>query len=124
MYVELLCIFEKKIMLSKELIAASSIPIILSILIDGESYGYEIIRKVKEASAGKILYSDGTLYPVLRKLEDKEFILSEWKIADNQKRRRYYTITDKGLLQLREEKQNWKFMNELLNNLWTPLSLT
>lgn len=111
-------------MLSKELIAVSSIPIILSILIDGESYGYEIIKKVKEASAGKILYSDGTLYPVLRKLEDKEFILSEWKIADNQKRRRYYIITDKGLLQLREEKQNWKFMNELLNNLWTPLSLT
>ncbi|WP_316791341.1 PadR family transcriptional regulator [Pedobacter frigoris] len=110
-------------MLSKELIAVSSIPIILSTLIDGESYGYEIIKKVKEVSNGKILYSDGTLYPVLRKLEDKEFILSEWRIAENQKRRRYYTITQKGLLQLKEEKQSWEFMNELLNNLWTP-SLT
>ncbi len=110
--------------LSKELIAASSIPILLSTLIDGESYGYEIIKKVKEASNGKILYSDGTLYPVLRKLEDKEFILSEWKVAENQKRRRYYTITQKGLSQLREERRSWEFMNELLTNLWTPLPLT
>lgn len=109
--------------LSKELIAASSIPIILSTLIDGESYGYEIIKKVKEASQGKILYSDGTLYPVLRKLEDKEFIVSEWRIAENQKRRRYYQITKKGLAHLLEEKQSWVFMNDLLSNLWNPILL-
>lgn len=106
--------------LSKELIAASSIPIILSTLMDGESYGYEIIKKVKEVSGGKILYSDGTLYPVLRKLEDRELIQSEWKIAENEKRRRYYTITKKGMTQLKEEKQSWEFMNELLSNLWKP----
>lgn len=111
-------------MLSKELTAASSVPIILSTLIEGESYGYEIIKRVKEASKGKILYSDGTLYPVLRKLEDREFILSEWRIAENQKRRRYYTITNKGIMQLKEEKQSWEFMNGLLNTLWAPLPLT
>lgn len=110
--------------LSKELIAASSIPIILSTLIEGESYGYEIIKKVKEVSNGKLFYSDGTIYPVLRKLEDKELIQSEWKVAGNEKRRRYYTITEKGLAQLHQEKRNWEFMNELLNNLWKPFPLT
>jgi PadR family transcriptional regulator PadR len=111
-------------MISKELIAASSIPIILSTLVNGESYGYEIIKKIKEASNGKILFSDGTLYPVLRKLEDKELIISEWRIAENQKRRRYYNITDGGALYLKEEKHNWEIMNQLFNTLWTPLSLT
>ncbi|MBC6112487.1 helix-turn-helix transcriptional regulator [Pedobacter sp. CCM 8938] len=111
-------------MLSKELTAASSVSIILCTLIGGESYGYEIIKKVKDASQGRILYSDGTLYPVLRKLEDKELILSEWRIAENQKRRRYYTITAKGIMQLKQEKLSWEFMNGLLNILWAPLPLT
>ena len=57
--------------LSKELIGASSIPIILSILSRGESYGYEIIQQIREISDGNIEYKDGTLYPVLHKLEKK-----------------------------------------------------
>ncbi|MBB6107347.1 transcriptional regulator, PadR family [Mucilaginibacter lappiensis] len=112
------------IAISKDLIAASSIPIILSTLIQGESYGYEIIKKIKEVTNERLLYSDGTLYPVLRKLEDKELIISEWRIADNDKRRRYYQITAKGLEYLKAERLSWQFMNELLNTLWTPLSLT
>lgn len=111
-------------MISKELTAASSIPIILSTLLQGESYGYEIIKKVKDASMGEILYSDGTLYPVLRKLEDRELIYSEWRVADNEKRRRYYTITQAGIVHLRTEKRSWEFMNELLNTLWIPLPTT
>lgn len=110
--------------ISKDLIAASSIPIVLSTLVRNESYGYEIIKKVKEVSNDKLLYSDGTLYPVLRKLEDRELIISEWRIADNDKRRRYYKITIKGLEHLKAEQQSWNFMNELLNTLWTPPSLT
>ncbi|SEN09063.1 Transcriptional regulator PadR-like family protein [Mucilaginibacter gossypiicola] len=110
--------------ISKDLIAASSIPIVLSTLVRNESYGYEIIKKVKEVSNDKLTYSDGTLYPVLRKLEDRELIISEWRVADNDKRRRYYKITIKGLEHLKAEQQSWNFMNELLNTLWTPPSLT
>ncbi len=66
--------------LSKELIGASSIPIILSILSKNESYGYEIIQNVKEISNGKIEYGDGTLYPVLHKLEKKNSsnLIGKW----------------------------------------------
>ncbi|RYY36218.1 MAG: PadR family transcriptional regulator [Sphingobacteriaceae bacterium] len=105
---------------SKELLAASSIPLILSVLKRGESYGYELIKEVKEASGGKLQFSDGTLYPILRKLEDKELITSEWRIAENEKRRRYYNITEKGKDQLKQEKKNWEFLTTLLNTLWTP----
>ncbi|RYZ91796.1 MAG: PadR family transcriptional regulator [Sphingobacteriaceae bacterium] len=105
---------------SKELLAATSIPLILSVLKRGESYGYELIKEVKEASGGTLQFSDGTLYPILRKLEERELITSEWRIADNEKRRRYYNITDKGKTQLKQEKKNWEFLNGLLSTLWTP----
>ncbi|MEM8861969.1 MAG: helix-turn-helix transcriptional regulator [Chloroflexota bacterium] len=61
-------------MLSKDLVAASSRPMILSILSKGESYGYEILKTIKERSNGQIEWKDGMLYPVLRKLENEELI--------------------------------------------------
>lgn len=104
--------------LSKELIGASSIPIILSILSKGESYGYEIIQKIKKISNGRMTYADGTLYPVLHKLEKKELISSYWKIAENTRKRKYYKITEKGKKELVQEKENWKTINEIIDSLW------
>lgn len=103
---------------SKDLVAATSIPIILAVLNQGESYGYEIIQKVKDASKGQLQFSDGTLYPILRKLEDKELIVSEWRIADNEKRRRYYRITQKGNDHFDNERASWNMMHQLINELW------
>jgi len=110
-------------MFSRELIAASSIPLVLAVLSKGESYGYDIIRQIKEASKGELQFSDGTLYPVLRKLEDKELILSEWKIAENEKRRRYYTLTKKGKEYFKQEQTTWGLMNDLLISLWKPATI-
>lgn len=104
--------------LSKELIGASSTPIILSILSKNESYGYEIIQKVKEISNGKIEYGDGTLYPVLHKLEKKELIESYWKTADNGRKRKYYKISNKGKKELLAEKENWTSINQIISKLW------
>jgi len=56
-------------MLAKDMVAASAKPLLLSILAGGESYGYEIIQKVRELSGGQIEWSDGMLYPVLHRLE-------------------------------------------------------
>ena len=107
---------------SRELIAASSIPLVLAVLSKGESYGYDIMRQIKEASGGDLQFSDGTLYPVLRKLEDKEMIASEWKVAENEKRRRYYTLTSKGKEYFKQEKETWELMNDLLKQLWKPVT--
>lgn len=104
--------------LSKELIGASTIPIILSILSKGESYGYEIIQSVKEISNGKIEYADGTLYPVLHKLEKKELIESYWKVAESGRKRKYYKIKNKGKKKLLTEKENWIIINHIICNLW------
>jgi len=104
--------------LSKELIGASTIPIILSLLSKSESYGYEIIQNIKDISNGDIQFEDGTLYPVLHKLEKKKLIDSFWKVADNGRKRKYYRINKTGELQIKAEKDNWKIINEILYKLW------
>jgi DNA-binding PadR family transcriptional regulator len=107
--------------MNKELTAASSIPIILSILNQGETYGYEIIRKVELLSKGEVQWTDGMLYPVLHKLENKKLIQSEWRVApETNRRRKYYRITDKGKKQLQTVRQQWDDMQQLL----TKLSIT
>ncbi|MGB5942144.1 MAG: helix-turn-helix transcriptional regulator [Leeuwenhoekiella sp.] len=104
--------------LSKELIGASMIPLLLSIISKKESYGYEIIQRVKELSNDEIAFGEGTLYPVLHKLEKKNLIEAHWKTADTGRKRKYYRITETGLSQLAEEKENWTFMNQIILKLW------
>ena len=70
------------VMLKKELIAASTEPLLLSILAQGENYGYGLIQKVRESSGGQISWTDGMLYPVLHRLERQGLIKSRWKTSD------------------------------------------
>ena len=105
---------------SKDLIAASSSPIILSILTEGDCYGYQIIKKVKEISEGNLEWADGMLYPVLHKLEEKGMISSYWKVSDEGRKRKYYTLLDQGKITLTTEQENWSMINLLLTNLWKP----
>ncbi|MEP1489281.1 MAG: helix-turn-helix transcriptional regulator [Algibacter sp.] len=104
--------------LSKELIGASSIPIILSIITKNESYGYEIIQNIKEISGGKIEFGEGTLYPVLHKLEKKGLIQSSWKIAESGRKRKYYKISSEGKKELKIEKENWTTINQIITKIW------
>lgn len=105
-------------MLPKELIGASSIPIILSVLEKEDSYGYEIINKVKEISENKIEYKDGTLYPVLHKLEARKLIESYWMKMKNGRKRKYYRISNSGKKELIKEKENWLVMFDIAKRIW------
>ena len=105
-------------MITKDLVAASSKPLILSILAQRESYGYEIIKKVRELSNNQINWKDGMLYPVLHKLESEKLIESFWHTAENGRKRKYYKIKPKGKSILETEKTQWKIVNNALKNLW------
>ncbi|MEM0939358.1 MAG: PadR family transcriptional regulator [Bacteroidota bacterium] len=105
-------------MISKNLTAASTKPIILSILKQGNSYGYLIIKKIKELSGGKMEYSDGMLYPVLHRLEKEGFIQSNWTMDGGTRPRKYYEITELGKQELVEEQAQWDHVNAVLNSLW------
>ena len=105
-------------MISKNLTAASTKPIILGILKQGNSYGYLIIKKIKELSGGKMEYSDGMLYPVLHRLEKEGLIKSNWTMDGSTRPRKYYEITELGKQELVEEQTQWKEVNAVLNSLW------
>lgn len=107
-------------MVSKELMAASTKPLILTILKRGESYGYQIIQDVKELSGGTLEWSDGMLYPVLHKMEKDGLIQSRWDVSEEGRRRKYYAITDEGLEELASAKQQWLNVHEVLKKLWGP----
>ena len=103
---------------SKELVAASAAPLILSILNRGESYGYAIIQELRDLSDSHIQWTDGMLYPVLRRLEKQGLIRSEWRVGDTGKRRRYYRIEKPGELKLVEHKRQWTLTHRVLTRLW------
>ncbi|ADB39814.1 PadR family transcriptional regulator [Spirosoma linguale] len=105
--------------INKELIAATLVPLVLTILADGESYGYEIIRNIRLRSAGQLDVAEGTLYPVLRKLEQRGLVQTQWRTADNERQRKYYALKTQGREVLQAERANWNMINQLLQSLWT-----
>lgn len=105
-------------MLSKNLTAASTRPIILGVLKQGRSYGYLIIKKIKEMSGGRMEWSDGMIYPVLHKLEKDGLIVADWVMSDDTRPRKYYEITEKGKLELQAEQEQWSQVNAVLEMVW------
>ncbi len=101
--------------ISKDLIAASATPLILAILKKQDSYGYEIIKKIKKASNNEIIWTEGMLYPVLHRLEENDFIESYWEKSKTGRRRKYYFIKERGLLELEMHKKQWEVVYSTLS---------
>ncbi len=101
-------------MLERELVAASTEPLILSLLSTRESYGYELIQEVKRLSKNKIHWTDGMLYPVLHRMEDNGWIQSRWVESENGRRRKYYSIQKDGHLALKEKREQWAVISSVL----------
>jgi len=93
--------------LSKDLVAASAVPLVLSLLQGGDSYGYEIIRRVKDLSGGRMEWADGMLYPILHRLEKRGLVQSYWGAAENGRKRKYYRLRRSGREELALLRAHW-----------------
>src|SRR5829696_4553484 len=100
--------------INKDLIAASSTPIVLAILAEEDSYGYAILQRVRELSGGRMEWTDGMLCPVE----------ARWEVAESGRRRKYYRITSLGRAQLAEERRQWQAVDAMLRGIWQALSLS
>jgi PadR family transcriptional regulator, regulatory protein PadR len=118
-HIALLCI-SSAVKLAKDLVAASSVPLILSILGEGESYGYAIIQRVHELSDGQIEWSDGMLYPVLHWLEEQGHVKARWDKSETGRRRKYYSLKQEGRRALAEHQRQWLTVHTTLQSLWRP----
>ena len=92
---------------SKELVGASTALLILGILARAPSYGYEIVKRVNEEADGVFTWQEGTVYPVLHKLEKDGFVQSQWQEAETGRRRKYYSITARGRERLAAGASEW-----------------
>lgn len=106
-------------MSSNTLVAASAKPIILSLLLSGESYGYQILKSVRQVTGGNMEWSSAMLYPVLRRMERAGLIRSDWRVSEENRMRKYYALTDLGRQEQAAEKERWISIQGALQKLWT-----
>jgi PadR family transcriptional regulator PadR len=102
----------------KDLVAASAAPLVLSILEDGPTYGYAILKRVSELSDGELAWTEGLLYPLLHRLERQGHIHGYWSTADSGRKRKYYEITSDGSSALAEHQSQWRAVVTALEASW------
>ena len=101
-------------MASKALVAASTKPLVLAILRNGENYGYEIIQSVRRLSGGRLEWSEPMLYPLLKRMERDGLLASRWRLTESKRFRRYFRLTEKGLREQERETAEWSMVSDIL----------
>ena len=81
--------------------------LILKALLAGSDHGYGIARWIEETTGDVLRIEEGSLYPALRRLEDRGWVRSEWGVSENNRRARFYAITPTGRARLKSEAQLW-----------------
>lgn len=109
--------------IDKDLVAASATPLVLSIITEGESYGYAILKRVRELSGGELEWTDGMLYPLLHRLHRLGYVTTEWRTPPQGRHRKYYAITDEGRSALAEQQRQWMTVTRTLNDAWKQFDI-
>lgn len=81
--------------------------VVLKSLLGGELHGYAIARWVQATTGDVLQVEEGSLYPALRRLEDRGFITAQWGLSENNRRARYYELTPAGRRHLKSEAARW-----------------
>ncbi len=99
---------------SRELLKGSTDMIVLSLLENESMYGYQMIKELGKKSQNIFEFQEGTLYPILHGLEEKDYITSYWDNTGS-KKKKYYSITKRGVKHLREKKEEWELFSNGIN---------
>jgi PadR family transcriptional regulator PadR len=94
--------------LRSQLLKGATPYLVLAILRDGELYGYQIAQRIRERSEGAFALSEGSLYPILHRLESDGGLVATWREGERGPRRRWYRLTPAGLAALAADEADWK----------------
>ena len=94
--------------MSRELKRGTIELVLLTLLEERERYGYEIVAAIEARSGGQLEVRDGTLYPVLYRLEEGGFVEPRWETQERGVPRKYYRITDGGKRESRRLREEWR----------------
>ena len=100
--------------LSKQTLDGNVETLILAILEDGPSYGYAIVKELNERAEGILQLGEGTIYPVLHRLEDKKLIAARWRLAENGRQRKYYRLINQGHKALAANRRQWQMLSAVM----------
>lgn len=103
--------------ITSDLLRGHTDTMILKILLSGDQYGYEIVKRIQQNSGGEYELKEATMYSSLKRLESEGCITWYWGDETQGGRRKYYRITDKGRRMYAENKQNWDYAKRVLDNL-------
>ena len=98
-----------------ELVGSTVEMIVLKLLTERAMYGFEILEIVNERTDGAFNWKEGTLYPILHRLEGKGCLTTEWRIGDTGKRRRYYSLTIRGTAHAGDKQEEWRTFMRSVN---------
>ena len=101
--------------IEKSLLSGSTPMLILSLLKDGDKYGYEMVETLAKRSDDTFALKEGTLYPLLHALEKEKFVESYSKTAPSGRERKYYRLTRSGREQLEYKEKEWRLFSEKVN---------
>lgn len=102
------------VVISSDVIRGYNDTMILYLLLDNPSYGYEISKQIKSMTEEKYVIKETTLYSAFTRMENNGFITSFSQVSENEKRRTYYRITDKGREYYKEKCQEWDLTKEVV----------
>ena len=98
-----------------ELVGSTVELLVFKLLAERAMYGYEIIQIVNERTDGAFNWKEGTLYPVLHRLENKGFLVTEWQTGETGKKRKYYQLTRQGLSHAEDKVTEWQTFSRSVN---------
>lgn len=101
--------------IDKELSKGSNWMLVLKILSEKDSYGYELIKELERRSENAFSLKEGTLYPILHALEKKGLIESYWENSGSARKRKFYHITKKGHTCFEEKQKEWAYFTSSVN---------
>ena len=94
--------------------------LVLRVLSRGELHGWGITNKLEQLSKRALQVDEGSLYPALYRMEDKGWIVAEWKMTENNRRAKYYSLTRAGRKQLTAEEDAWRRTSTIVTRFLTP----
>lgn len=102
-------------MLDKDLVGASTTLLVLGVIARGRTYGYDIVRQINASADGLFEWQEGTIYPVLHKLERDGLLKATWDAAaDKGRKRKYYHLTPAGRAALKKRAERFSAFGTLV----------
>ncbi|MDA1215778.1 MAG: helix-turn-helix transcriptional regulator [Chloroflexi bacterium] len=107
-------------MYQKELLKGNTETLLLALLVQEPMYGYQIVKEMEQRSSGYFLFREGTLYPALHRLEKARLINGAWAPSPNGQQRRYYSVSELGMRELRRKAAEWRDFTQAVNLVMQP----